>query len=71
MIKVSCISGSIPETFDEQLEEFSKQGFRVLGVSYKKLNKNIMGKNLSDEEYEADMVFVGFLLFENPMKKST
>lgn len=40
-------------------------------MSYKKLSKNILQKNLSNEEYETDMVFVGFLLFENPMKKST
>ena len=44
--------------------EFSNNGYRVLGIAYK--------KNLSEEplkrEHENQMVFLGFLLFWNPIK---
>lgn len=52
MIKVACLPTTIPSNFDEQLEEFSKQGFRVLGAAYKKLTKNSLKQELSNDQYE-------------------
>jgi P-type Mg2+ transporter len=45
-------------------EEFSRQGFRTLGVAYKSMDNLIQ----LDKTNEVDMCFLGFLLFFDPPK---
>lgn len=47
--------------------EFSSQGFRVLGVSYKKLKSRKKTYSVNDEK---EMVFLGFVAFIDPPKKT-
>lgn len=48
----------------KQYEEFSRQGFRTLGVAYKPMD-SLTQLNKTDE---TDMCFLGFLLFFDPPK---
>lgn len=48
----------------KQFQEWSKKGFRVLGLSYKQVNRQFF---TVDDEKEA--TFLGFLLFFDPPKK--
>jgi len=57
------ISG-IKEQIDKQFEEFSKKGFRTLGVAYKEINQ----QNTIRKENETGMTFLGFLFFFDPPK---
>ena len=52
---------------DEEYQALSKEGFRVLAVGIKKIHemKEVYGKN---EEH--DMVFLGFIAFLDPAKKT-
>ncbi len=54
----------IKEQIDQQFEEFSKKGFRTLGVAYKEINQ----QNTIRKENEIGMIFLGFLLFFDPPK---
>jgi P-type Mg2+ transporter len=49
---------------NEKYEEFARQGFKVLGIGYRKLKPgDHVGKEL-----EKEMVFLGFLIFFDPIK---
>jgi Mg2+-importing ATPase len=53
--------------FEQKYTDLSKQGYRVLAVSYKKVKENKPHYSVSDE---ADMIFLGFLSFLDPPKES-
>ena len=48
----------------QRFEEFSRQGRRVLGVAYRDLGERCE----ADRELEAEMIFVGFLVLNDPPK---
>jgi Mg2+-importing ATPase len=52
---------------EENYHKLSSQGFRVLGVSFKKVEQKPM-YSINDE---IDMVFVGFIAFMDPPKQSS
>jgi Mg2+-importing ATPase len=52
------------EKISHQYDEYGAQGFRVIGLSYKK----IQAENCTKEN-EADMIFVGFILLQDPIKE--
>ncbi|TBR23087.1 MAG: magnesium-translocating P-type ATPase, partial [Candidatus Nitrosotenuis sp.] len=54
---------TIKETIEKQFEELSGNGFRIIGVSYKKITKSQISK-----EDENEMIFLGFLVFFDPIK---
>lgn len=54
---------TIKETIGRQFEELSNSGFRIIGVSYKKTTKPQISK-----EDENEMIFLGFLVFFDPIK---
>ena len=49
---------------DKLFELYGEKGFRVLAVAYKDVHKADLEK-----EDEADMVFAGFILFQDPVKE--
>ncbi len=49
---------------EKKFEEFGIKGLRAIGICY----KNIEANNISKDD-ETDMVFAGFLLLEDPIKK--
>jgi len=55
---------AVKEQVRQHLEEFSRKGFRTLGIAYKDVGSNTV---ISREE-EADMTFLGFLILFDPPK---
>jgi Mg2+-importing ATPase len=56
--------GTVEEQVQRHFEEFSRQGFRTLGVAY----KSIVSETGITREQEADMTFLGFLILFDPPK---
>ena len=55
---------SMQKKIEKQFEAFSSQGFRTLGIAYKKISS----KSLITKSDEVDMTFVGFLTLFDPPK---
>jgi Mg2+-importing ATPase len=56
--------GTVEEQVQRQFEEFSRKGFRTLGVAY----KNVVSATVITREQEANMTFLGFLILFDPPK---
>lgn len=56
--------GPLAPQIQQRFEEFSSQGFRTLGVGYRDLGAS---RRLEKSD-EADMIFLGFLLFFDPLQ---
>jgi Mg2+-importing ATPase len=78
ILKVSSFTeiGGLPVDLTEELRQkaeqkyydLSSEGFRVLGVAYKKLKEE---KNVYSVNDERDMVFMGFMAFLDPPKETS
>lgn len=66
-IKKICRPSTIPKNFDQKLNEYAKQGLRIIALASKSVNSS----ELTQTEYEADMDFLGLMLFDNPLKESS
>jgi len=64
---IADITGEILEKIEEGYLELSKEGFRVLGVAYKRLREDKPVYAVDDEH---DMVFLGFVAFLDPPKET-
>ncbi|XP_018422483.1 PREDICTED: probable cation-transporting ATPase 13A4 [Nanorana parkeri] len=73
MVASFCKPDTVPINFTEELELYTKQGFRVLGLAYKLLEKNESQriKDLKRDEVESDLSFLGLLVMENRLKLET
>jgi Mg2+-importing ATPase len=65
--RISDITARTGETIKKEYHSLSTQGFRVLGVSYKKLRKQKAGYTPDDE---IDMIFLGLVAFIDPPKET-
>ena len=61
------LTESVKERIITRYRELSAQGFRVLGVAYRKLRDEKPTYSVADE---SDMVFLGFVAFLDPPKKT-
>jgi Mg2+-importing ATPase len=61
------LTSMLQRKIEQRYYELSSQGFRVLGVSYKKLREDKQVYSISDEN---DMVFLGFVAFIDPPKET-
>ncbi|XP_077343613.1 putative cation-transporting ATPase 13A5 [Lithobates pipiens] len=68
-----CKQDTVPINFSYVLNQYTKQGFRVIGMAYKNLDINEDSKveMLKREEVEHDLFFLGFLIMENSLKPET
>ena len=57
---------SMRKQIEKNFEDFSKNGFRTLGIAYKKLST----KSEIKKEEEKDLVFIGFLTLFDPPKSN-
>ncbi|KAG9493960.1 hypothetical protein GDO78_001695 [Eleutherodactylus coqui] len=73
MVASFCKPDTIPTNFSEELELYTKQGFRVIGLAYKILNRseNANVKDLKRDEVECNLTFLGLLVMENRLKLET
>ena len=66
MVKKLSNTNSIPNDYDQVLDEYAKRGLRLLAISYKFIKKPVVA--LSRDFLEKDLNFLGFLMLENPVK---
>ena len=65
--KISDLSAELHTRVERKYYELSSEGYRVLGVCYKKLTEKESTYSVKDE---ADMVFLGFVAFIDPPKET-
>jgi Mg2+-importing ATPase len=65
--KIFDMTNEFQTKIEEEYADLSSKGFRVLGVSYKKIKEDKTHYSVDDE---ADMVFLGFAVFTDPPKET-
>ncbi|KAM8953106.1 putative cation-transporting ATPase 13A4 [Pelodytes ibericus] len=73
MVASFCKQDTVPISFSDELELYTKQGFRVIGLAYKILdiNGHLNVSTLTREEVETNLSFLGLLVMENRLKLET
>ncbi|XP_072264322.1 probable cation-transporting ATPase 13A4, partial [Pyxicephalus adspersus] len=73
MVASFCKPDTVPINFTDELELYTKQGFRVLGLAYKLLeeHESVRIKDLKRDEVESNLSFLGLLVMENRLKLET
>ncbi len=74
VIRKICLEKTIPKEFDERLKNFTMQGLRILGMSYRELPFDLPVSEIAKmtrEETESNLNFIGFLVSENKLKSDT
>ncbi|XP_026328514.1 probable cation-transporting ATPase 13A3 isoform X2 [Hyposmocoma kahamanoa] len=69
-----CSPESLPENFNTILNEYTSNGFRVIGLAHKKLDRKMKwasAQKVKRDTLECDMVFLGFLVMQNSLKPET
>ena len=68
-----CRPDSFPDSYDEILASYTLRGYRVIACAGKSLPglSWIKAQKLKREEAEKDLIFLGFIVFENKLKAST
>eukprot|EP00494_Astrolonche_serrata_P030054 UN30321 len=73
MMKTRFTKDSMPDNYDELHSHYGIQGYRVLALGYKKINKIKQSdiKKLDRDGIESDLLFSGFLVFGCPLKPTS
>lgn len=63
----------MPDNYEEVLEVYTKEGYRVIALAEKPLPSINMGSVMSvtRDEVESDLNFLGLLVMENKLKPQT
>ncbi|KAJ2891399.1 hypothetical protein IWW38_003635, partial [Coemansia aciculifera] len=71
-IRELCFSDTIPRDFDRTLLEYTNHGYRVIALAGKSLKMSWPKlQRLKRDAVEQDLIFIGFLVFENKLKPTT
>ncbi|KAJ1840812.1 hypothetical protein LPJ70_004483, partial [Coemansia sp. RSA 2708] len=71
-IRELCYSDTIPRDFDRTLLDYTNHGYRVIALAGKPLKMSWPKlQRLKRDAVEQDLVFMGFLIFENKLKPTT
>lgn len=65
--EIQSLTPEFRTKIERQYRDLSSQGFRVLGVAYKKADP---GKSTYAVADEKDMIFLGFIAFTDPLKET-
>ncbi|OTF80894.1 cation-transporting ATPase-like protein, partial [Euroglyphus maynei] len=73
VLKLFCTADTLPENFNEILEQYTSKGFRVLATASKVIDTDNVDEclEMSRSLLESDMTFNGFYLFKNKLKHSS
>ena len=66
-----CVKESIPANYHEQLRELTVNGYRVIGLAVKDLDRKVNWlaiQKMKRTEVECDLTFLGFLIMQNTLK---
>ncbi|KAJ1902643.1 hypothetical protein LPJ81_003494 [Coemansia sp. IMI 209127] len=71
-IRELCYSDTIPRDFDKMLLDYTNHGYRVIALAGKALKMSWPKlQKLKRDSVEQDLIFMGFLIFENKLKSTT
>ena len=65
--EIHDLTSEIRSKIERRYRDLSSQGFRVLGVSYRRVVESKATYSINDEN---DMVFLGFIAFTDPLKET-
>lgn len=73
MVVRFCKPETVPNSFSKKLDNYTVQGFRVIGLAYRSLQKEGLPKfsDIEREVVECDLTFLGLLIMENRLKPET
>uniref|UniRef100_A0A182NV43 Cation-transporting ATPase n=1 Tax=Anopheles dirus TaxID=7168 RepID=A0A182NV43_9DIPT len=74
MISTLCRPETIPADFQAKLGFYAQQGYRIIAIAYKQLDKRLnYGKvqKIAREKVECELEFLGFVILENRLKTDT
>ncbi|XP_012635715.1 polyamine-transporting ATPase 13A3 isoform X1 [Microcebus murinus] len=69
-----CKPETVPVDFEKVLEDFTKQGFRVIALAHRKLESKLTWhkvQNISRDTIENNMDFMGLIIMQNKLKQET
>uniref|UniRef100_A0A8D0HAK4 Polyamine-transporting ATPase 13A3 n=1 Tax=Sphenodon punctatus TaxID=8508 RepID=A0A8D0HAK4_SPHPU len=69
-----CKQESVPVDFESILEEYTKQGFRVIALAHRKLESKLTWhkvQNVNRNAIESNMDFMGLIIMQNKLKQET
>ncbi|KAL0966747.1 hypothetical protein UPYG_G00299650 [Umbra pygmaea] len=69
-----CRGDTVPESFTETLESYTKQGFRVIALAHRQLEAKLSWhkvQNLNRDVIENNLEFLGLLIMQNKLKQET
>ncbi|KAM3876404.1 polyamine-transporting ATPase 13A3 [Diretmus argenteus] len=69
-----CKKETVPEDFPEVLEDYTKQGFRVIALAHRRLESKLTWhkvQNISRDHIETNMDFLGLIIMQNKLKAET
>ena len=64
----------VPENFNEMLQNYTTNGYRVIALAGKSLDESVtwlQALKLSRENIESELTFFGFLIMQNMIKPET
>ncbi|KAM6258230.1 putative cation-transporting ATPase 13A4 [Porphyrio hochstetteri] len=70
-VAMLCRAETVPLNFESKLLLYTAQGFRVIGLAWKSLQAGKQSTDVTREEAESDLTFLGLLIMENRLKKET
>ena len=73
VISEICNKSTLPADFEEVLRRYTHNGYRVIACAGKTLPKRtwLYSQKVSREEVESNLEFLGFIIFQNKLKKET
>ncbi|XP_070775193.1 polyamine-transporting ATPase 13A3-like [Enoplosus armatus] len=69
-----CKEHTVPQSFTETLEAYTKQGFRVIALAHRQLESKLSWhkvQSLSRDLIETNMEFLGLIIMQNKIKEET
>ncbi|XP_069474671.1 polyamine-transporting ATPase 13A3 isoform X2 [Ambystoma mexicanum] len=69
-----CKQETVPLDFANALEDYTKQGFRVIALAHKRLETKLSWhkvQNINRDVIENNMVFLGLIIMQNKLKQET
>ena len=69
-----CVKESIPSNYEEILQIYTENGYRVLAIAYKSFDSSmtyIQSQRIERDSVECELIFLGFLIMQNRLKPVT
>nr|XP_013815063.1 PREDICTED: probable cation-transporting ATPase 13A3 [Apteryx mantelli mantelli] len=69
-----CKQETVPVDFESVLEEYTKQGFRVIALAHRKLESKLTWhkvQTINRDAIESNMDFMGLVIMQNKLKQET